>query len=52
MPVMDTTPDTADRIEYVRSLLERVAEADPAEAVDPLSEVAEILEGLFDGDSA
>lgn len=52
MPSMDTTPDAADRIAHVRGLLDKVAQADPAEAVGPLSEIAEILEGLLDGDSA
>lgn len=52
MPTMDTTPDATDPIAHVRELLERVTEADPAEAVGPLNEIAEILEGLLDGDSA
>lgn len=52
MPTMDTTPDASDRIEHVRTLLEQVAEADPADAVEPLNEIAEILERLLDGADA
>ena len=52
MRAMDTTPDLTDRIEHVRALLEQVAQVDPAEAVDPSSEIAEILEALLDGDGA
>ncbi|MDX1449792.1 MAG: hypothetical protein R3246_12105 [Acidimicrobiia bacterium] len=49
---MDTTPDAPDRIEHVRTLLDQVAEADPADAIAPLGEIAEILERLLDGDEA
>lgn len=46
MPGMDTTP----QIDRVRELLDRVAAEDPAAAIEPLSEIADILEALLDGD--
>lgn len=49
MTRMDTTPHEVEPIERVSQLLARVAEVDPAEAVTPLAEVADILEALLDG---
>jgi len=49
MPGMDTTPADTDPIEHVRLLLARVADIDPSAAVEPLAEIAELLESLLDG---
>lgn len=49
---MDTTVDHDDRLERVEALLAEVRDADPAEAVAPLQEVADLLEGLLDAETA
>jgi hypothetical protein len=50
MPGMDTTPEDTDPIERVSQLLAQVGELDPAEAIAPLTEVADILETLLDAE--
>lgn len=49
---MDTTPEPVetDAIERVQSLLASIPDADPAAAVEPLSEVADLLETLLEGE--
>lgn len=46
---MDTTSPIADPLGQINRLLVEVAELDPAEAVAPLAEVAELLEAVLDG---
>jgi hypothetical protein len=48
MPRMDTTAPERDPIERVTELLAVAAGSDPAEAIGPLAEVAELLESLLD----
>ena len=48
---MDTTHDHRDSLARVDELLERVVDADPAKAVGPLTEIADLLEVLLDGEA-
>lgn len=48
MPRMDTTAPEQDPIERVTELLAKAAGSDPAAAIGPLAEVAELLESLLD----
>ena len=45
---MDSTDDRKVPSDRVEDLLASVVEADPAEAVGPLSEIADLLEALLD----
>lgn len=46
---LQTVPGWSDSIDRIAGLLEDVAGMDPADAVGPLVEVADILERLLDG---
>ena len=53
MRCMDTTstvndPQADDALAAVSALLDAATRADPAEAVAPMAEIAEILESLLD----
>lgn len=53
MPSMDTTPGITDPLTRVAELLNALVNTDPAEAVEPMAEIADILEQQLDeGDDA
>lgn len=53
MPRMDTTPEVEDPLERVEALLASLTQADPADAVGPMTEIADLLErALGDGEDA
>lgn len=45
---MDTTSHTEDPITRVSELLAAVVQADPADTVEPMTQIAEILEKMLD----
>jgi hypothetical protein len=50
---MDTTRETEDPLDRVDALLAGIEEVDPADAIRPMTEIAELLErALDDGDDA
>ncbi|HSJ27373.1 MAG TPA: hypothetical protein VLB67_04125 [Acidimicrobiia bacterium] len=50
---MDTTPKVEDPIDRVHRLLQEVSDVDPAEAIEPLAAVADLLEAMLEeGDEA
>jgi hypothetical protein len=50
MPRMDSTASEQDPIERVKDLLAQAIGLDPAEAVEPLAQAAELLESLLDAE--
>jgi hypothetical protein len=53
MPRMDTTQGVEDPIDRVHRLLQEVTGVDPADAIEPLASVADLLEALLEeGDEA
>lgn len=48
MTSMDTTPDITDPLTRVAALLEALTTADPAESIEPMAEIAELLEQELD----